>query len=147
MWIWFTELLQNMLSFRLSVGNLLFYRLQNNTDRNKNIFLLILNEPPRDKTNNVTVRPAKTRISLGIRPVWSESSLCAQWVAKSPSFRHADSEALIRLGGCPGWSESSLGVHSLCWFCHEVAQMSRPFCSVVLYGIYRHNEFAERVFC
>ena len=27
------------------------------------------NEPPRDKTNNVAVRPAKTHISLGIRPV------------------------------------------------------------------------------
>ena len=26
------------------------------------------------------VRPAKTQISLGIRPVWSESSLCAQWM-------------------------------------------------------------------
>ena len=26
-------------------------------------------EPPRDKTNNVVVRPAKTQISLGIRPV------------------------------------------------------------------------------
>ena len=34
-------------------------------------------EPPRDKTNNVAVRPAKTQISLGIRPVWSESSLSA----------------------------------------------------------------------
>ena len=32
-------------------------------------------EPHRDKTNNVAVRPAKTQISLGIRPVWSESSL------------------------------------------------------------------------
>ena len=31
-------------------------------------------------------RPAKTQISLGIRPDWSESSLCAQWVAKDPSF-------------------------------------------------------------
>ena len=31
-------------------------------------------EPPHDKTNNVAVRPAKTQISLGIRPVWSESS-------------------------------------------------------------------------
>ena len=50
------------------------------------------NEPPRDKTNKVSVRPAKTQISLGIRPVWSESSLCAQWVAKDPSFLHADSE-------------------------------------------------------
>ena len=26
-------------------------------------------EPPHDKTNKVTVRPAKTQISLGIRPV------------------------------------------------------------------------------
>ena len=28
-----------------------------------------LYEPPRDKTNKMTVRPAKTQISLGIRPV------------------------------------------------------------------------------
>ena len=28
-----------------------------------------------DKTNKMSVRPAKTQISLGIRPVWSESSL------------------------------------------------------------------------
>ena len=40
----------------------------------------------------MTVRQAKTQISLGIRPVSSESSLCAQWVAKDPSFLHANSE-------------------------------------------------------
>ena len=40
----------------------------------------------------MSVRPAKTQISLGIRPVWSESLLCTQWVAKDPSFLHADSE-------------------------------------------------------
>ena len=34
-------------------------------------------EPRHDKTSKVTVRPAKTRISLGIRPVWSEYSLSA----------------------------------------------------------------------
>ena len=34
-------------------------------------------EPQHDKTNNVAVRPAKTQFSLDIRPVWSESSLCA----------------------------------------------------------------------
>ena len=28
---------------------------------------------------------------------------------------------LIRLGGCPGWSESSQGAQSFCWFCHEAA--------------------------
>ena len=41
------------------------------------------NEPLHDKTNKVSVRPAKTQISLGIRPVW---------VTKDPIFRHADSE-------------------------------------------------------
>ena len=34
----------------------------------------------------------RRQISLGILPVWSESSLCAQWVAKDLSFLHADSE-------------------------------------------------------
>ena len=45
-----------------------------------------------DKTNKISVRPAKTQIRLGECPVWSESSLCAWWVAKDPSFLHADSE-------------------------------------------------------
>ena len=35
----------------------------------------ILDESPHDKTNKMTVRPVKTQISLGICPVWSESSL------------------------------------------------------------------------
>ena len=38
------------------------------------------------------LRPMKTQISLGIRPDWSESLLCAHWVTKDPSFLHADSE-------------------------------------------------------
>ena len=33
-----------------------------------------------------------TQISLGNRPVWSGSLLCAQRVAKDQSFLHADSE-------------------------------------------------------
>ena len=41
-------------------------------------------KPRHDKNNKMGVRPAKTQISLGMRPVWSESSLCAQWVAKDP---------------------------------------------------------------
>ena len=47
------------------------------------------------------VRPAKTQISLGIRPVWSESSLCIQWVAKGPRFLHADSQDSDRTGRMP----------------------------------------------
>ena len=34
-------------------------------------------EPQHDKTNKMTMRLAKTQNSLGIRPVWSESSLRA----------------------------------------------------------------------
>ena len=49
----------------------------------------------------MSVRPAKTQISLGIRPVWSESSLCTQWVAKDPSFLHADSEDSDQTGRMP----------------------------------------------
>ena len=76
------------------------------------------NEARHDKTNKIAVRPANTQISLGIRPVWSESLLCINWVAKEPSFLYADSEDSI----CQGWSESSLGAQSLCWFCHVAAQ-------------------------
>ena len=47
------------------------------------------------------VLPAKTQISLGIRPVWSESSLCAQLVAKDPSFLQADSEDSDQTGRMP----------------------------------------------
>ena len=43
------------------------------TSKGSNMFvyncILPIIEPPRDKTNNVAVRPAKTQISLGIRPV------------------------------------------------------------------------------
>ena len=58
-------------------------------------------EPRHDKTNKISVRPAKTQISLGIRPVWSESSLCAQWIAKDTSFLHADSEDSGQTGRMP----------------------------------------------
>ena len=45
----------------------------------------------------MTVRPTKTQISLG----GSESSLCAQWVAKDPSFLNADSEDSDQTGRMP----------------------------------------------
>ena len=51
-----------------------------------------------DETNKMSVRPAKTQISLGFRPVWSDFSLCVQWVAKDPRFFHADSEDFDQTG-------------------------------------------------
>ena len=47
------------------------------------------------------VCPAKTQISLGIGPVWSDSSLWAQWVAKDQSFLHADSKDSDQTGRMP----------------------------------------------
>ena len=45
--------------------------------------------------------PAKTQVSLGIRPVWSESSLSAHWAVKVPRFLHADSEDSDQKGRMP----------------------------------------------
>ena len=59
------------------------------------------------------VHPAKTQISLGIHPVWSESLLCTQWVAKDSSFLHADSEDWSDWADASSWSESSLGAHAI----------------------------------
>ena len=59
-------------------------------------------DPRHDKTNWMSVRPAKSPISLGFRPVWSESSLCAQWVAEDPMFLHADNEDFDQTGRMPG---------------------------------------------
>ena len=43
-------------------------------------------EPPHDKTNKMTVRPAKTQISLGIRPVRSVFAVRMKkaWVLSYP---------------------------------------------------------------
>ena len=48
--------------------------------------------PQHDKTNKVTMRPAKTQISLGIRQVWLESSLSAWRNLGSLTTLWADSE-------------------------------------------------------
>ena len=50
-------------------------------DRKSPLLGSLIYEPPHDETNKVTVRPVKTQLSLGMRPVWLESSLCVQWVA------------------------------------------------------------------
>ena len=42
------------------------------------------------------------------------------WVLSYPMSAQ---RRMIRLGGCPDWSEYSLDAHSFCWFCHVVAHI------------------------
>ena len=53
------------------------------------------------KPTNWHVRPAKTQISLGIRPIWSESSLCTPWIAKDQIFLRAVREDSDQTGWMP----------------------------------------------
>ena len=58
-------------------------------------------ESRHDKTNKLTVRPAKTQISLSIRPVWSESSLSASRKLGSVATYWAHSEDSDQTGRMP----------------------------------------------
>ena len=66
------------------------------------------------------VRPAKTQISLGIRPVWSESSLSAWRKLGSLNAQRrlwsdwADAQADLSLR----WAHMPF-----CWFCHDAAHI------------------------
>ena len=53
------------------------------------------------KPTNLHVHPAKTQMSLGFHPVWSQSSLCARWIAKERRFLRADSEDSDQTGQMP----------------------------------------------
>ena len=80
------------------------------------------------KPTKCHVRPAKTQISLGIRPVWSESSLVCLKKTRilsyplSAQWRHwsdwVDAQADLTL--C--WAHMAF-----CWFCHNAAQLFLVF--------------------
>ena len=56
---------------------------------------------------------------------------------RTQAFFMRTAKTLIRLGGCPGWirpvwSESSLGAHSFCWFCHVAAHIEENDVAIVV---------------
>ena len=70
-------------------------------------------EPRHDKTNKNECAPSEDSDQPGHPPSLIRVfavRMKKTWVLSYP------------LSGCPGWSESSLGAHSLSWFCHAVAQ-------------------------
>ena len=58
----------------------------------RSVFCLVLSDRLIQVLRHVCVRKAMNRISLIICPVWSESSLCDQWITMVPSIIHTDSE-------------------------------------------------------
>ena len=91
--------------------------------------------------------PSLIRVfAVGMKKAWVGPYLPIERTAKT----------LIRLGGCPGWSESSMCAHSFCWFCHEAAHrqfMEASICSVTKTVNYKtsisciwHQKFEQSVF-
>ena len=66
--------------------------------------------------------PSEDSNQLGHRPV-SESSLCAQWVAKDPNFLQTDSEDSDQTGRMPRLICLRWAHMPFCWFRHDAAQM------------------------
>ena len=81
-------------------------------------------EPPHDKTNKMNVRPAKTRISLGIRPVWSESSLSAWRKLGSLTIHWAHSEDSDQTGLSLRWVHTHFVGFLMSW----LGQIRKSYC-------------------
>ena len=84
------------------------------------VYKSVILELPHDKTNKMTVRPAKTQISLGFTPVWSVFAV-SQWVAENQSVLHADREDSDQAGRMSlRWAHMSLFGFVMmrlnCWF-------------------------------
>ena len=83
-----------------------------------------ISEPRHDKTNKMTVRPAKTQISLGICPVWSESSLSAWRKLGSLATHWAHSKDADQTGRMPRliWVFAGRTLILLVLSCHGSSQ-------------------------
>ena len=85
-----------------------------------------------------------------LRSAWasaqSDQSLrCAlNWKLRTQAFFMRTAKTLIRLGGCPGWSESSLGALSFCWFCHVATQINCFQLPEYYYSFYYHDIYIAR---
>ena len=89
-------------------------------------------------------KPTKVCAQRRLRSAWasaqSDQTLRCALDGKL-RFRQT-AKTLIRLGGCPGWSESSLGAQPFCWFCHVAAHMSiatvpKQFENTSIRGVFR----------
>ena len=76
-------------------------------------------EPPHDKTNKIARAPSEDSDQPGHPPSLIRVFAVRTKKACVLSYPLSAQQRLIRLSGCPGWSESSLGAQSFCWFCQR----------------------------
>ena len=81
------------------------------------------NESPHDNTNKSGMSAQQRHRSACSSAKSDQSSLCTQWVAKDPSFLHADSEDSDQTGLMQRLISLRRANMPFCWFCHEVAQI------------------------
>ena len=67
---------------------------------------------------------ASAQSDQSLRCADAQADLSLRCVLNGKPFFMRTAKTLIRLGGCPGSFESSLGAHSVCWFCHVAAQLN-----------------------
>ena len=70
-------------------------------------------EPHRDKTNKMARAPSEDSDQPGHPPSLIRVFVVRMKKAWMLSYPISAQRRLIRLGGCPGWSESSLGAHAI----------------------------------
>ena len=80
----------------------------------------------RDMTKPTKWLCTQRRLRSALASAQSDPSLrCAlNGYLRTQAFFMRTAKTLIRLGGFPGWSESSLGTQSFCWFRHVAAQIA-----------------------
>ena len=89
----------------------------------------------RDMTKPTKWLCAQQRLRSAWASAQSDQSLLSAWRKLGLPIK-CTVKILITLDGCPGWSESSLGAQSLCWFCHVAAQFEKQTESQLFWIIY-----------
>ena len=84
---------------------------------------MLIYELRHDKTNKISV-PSEDSDQPGHPPSLIRVFAVCWKGSKGPKLSSCGQRRLVWLGGCPGWSESSLSAHSLCWFCHVAAHIA-----------------------
>ena len=108
----FSDLLK-LLSIFCSLSHDIIFANQSNHYSHASQFPLKLNEPPHDKTNKMACVPSENLD----QPVHLPSLIslrCPHEESFGPLLpTERTAKTLIRLGGCPGWSESLLGAPAI----------------------------------